>query len=233
LTCLVTSRQALRIAGEREYPLSPLPLPQGREQPAQLLEYPSVALYSDRAKSVKPDFALTDHNAVSVATLCRHLDGAPLAIEMAATWAKTLPPAKMLERFDLHLHDLVSRRRDLPAPHQSLRATVEWSHGLLSPDLQFSFRRLSIFRGGWTLEAAEAICGEFALEALAELQERSLLVAEERKGAVRYRMLETLRQSRELKINNDFDYYLDFVNRSCAPPLRKEDFRRCWEEGKR
>ena len=170
----------------------------------------SIALYVDRARSARPDFALTASNATVIAALCRRLEGMPLAIEMAAAWVKTIPPAKMLERLSQQLDMLVSRRRDLPPRHQSLRATIEWSYDLLSPDLQAFFARLGAFRGGWTLEAAESVCGQEALYTLAELQEHSLIVeaqeaqaeqeepenAQEEEGEAepRYRMLEPLRE---------------------------------------
>jgi predicted ATPase len=195
LTCLVTSRQPLHLGGEQEFPLPPLPVPEGSASPEHLLECGSVALYVDRAQAAKPDFAVTAQNAAAVAALCRKLEGMPLAVEMAAAWAKTLPPARMLERLEHQLDLLISRRRDLPPRQQRLRATIQWSYDLLSPELQTWFARLGIFRGGWTLEAAEAVCSGVegdALLVLSELQEHSLIVAEE-EGA-RYRMLEPLRE---------------------------------------
>lgn len=194
LKCLVTSRQALRLGGEQEFPLPPLGVPQAQETPEGLLAVGSVALYTDRARIAKPDFALTQNNAEAVAALCRKLEGMPLAIEMAAAWAKTLPPARMLERLERQLDLMVSRRRDLPPRHQSLRATIEWSYDLLEPELRTFFARLSVFRGGWTLEAAEAVCGDEALNVLMELQEQSLIVIEETEEETRYRLLEPLRE---------------------------------------
>ena len=183
LVCLATSRQPLRIGGEIEFPLPALPVPQ------------SMRLYVDRARAARPDFALTPHNAPFVDALCRRLEGMPLAIEMAAAWVKTIPPHKMLERLERQLDLLVSRRRDLPPRHQSLRATIEWSYNLLLPELRDAFARLGVFRGGWALEAAEALCGPEALHALLALQEQSLIVSvEEEEGESRYRMLEPLRE---------------------------------------
>jgi len=194
LTCLVTSRICLRLGGEREFALGPLTLPEAAVRPEALLAFESVALYVDRALAAKPDFALTVNNGEAVATLCRRLEGMPLAIEMAAAWAKSLPPAKMLERLDRQLDLLVSLRRDLPPRHRSLRATIEWSYELLSAELQRLFAGLSIFRGGWSLEAAEAVCGADALFGLEELRSQSLVVLEESEEQPRYRLLEPLRE---------------------------------------
>jgi non-specific serine/threonine protein kinase len=209
LRCLVTSRQPLHLSGEQEFPIGPLPTPAERQSPAQLMTYSSVVLFWNRARAVKPDFALTAQNAEAVAALCRKLEGMPLAIEMTAAWIRTLPPARLLERLEHQLDLLVNRRSDLPPRHQSLRATIEWSYGLLPPELQTAFTCLSVFRNGWTLQAAEAILASdiafsraeegfdappSVLETLAQLQERSLLVAEEQGDEIRYRLLVSLRE---------------------------------------
>ena len=249
LTCLVTSRQALRLGGEHVYALPPLALPS--ETDAASLETlrgnDSIALYLDRAHAARPDFALTTQNASAIAALCRKLDGMPLAIEMAAAWVKTISPAKMLERLERQLDLLVSRRRDLPPRHQSLRATIEWSYELLSPELQAFFTRLGVFRGGWTLEAAEAVCGGDALFALSELQEHSLIVqqedtSQEKAGQdnkeqnqkevaeieMRYRMLEPLREFALEKLQDEprvrerhQAFFLDFAEEA-SPKLLQE-----------
>ncbi len=195
LVILTTSRQALRLAGEQEFALSPLPVPAADILSAEvLLDNASVALFTERARAVKPDFNLSDGNCAPVATICRMLEGVPLAIEMAAAWIRTLSPQSLMERLDKRLNLLVSRQRDLPARHRSLRATIEWSFDLLRPELRDFFACLGVFRGGWPLEAAEAICDPEALEALLELQERSLVLMEEREGETRYRLLEPLRE---------------------------------------
>ncbi|MCW3054008.1 MAG: putative ATPase, partial [Chthonomonadales bacterium] len=194
LVCLVTSRQALQLGGEQVFPVPPLTLPADATPLETLRSNDSIALYMDRARSARPDFALTTHNAIAITTLCRRLEGMPLALEMAAAWVKTIPPHKMLERLEHQLDLLVSRRRDLPARHQSLRATIEWSYDLLPADLRRLFARLSVFRGGWTLEAAETVCGDEALHGLIALQEHSLVIAIEEADAPRYRMLEPLRE---------------------------------------
>ena len=212
LAILVTSRTALRLGGEHVYPLPPLALPAEADTGSleSLRVNDSIALYVDRARAARPDFALTASNAAAVSALCRRLEGMPLAIEMAAAWVKAIPPAKMLERLSQQLDILVSRRRDLPPRHQSLRATIEWSYNLLNAPLQDAFARLGVFRGGWTLEAAEAVCGDNILPMLMELQEHSLIVlmetetapstegevenANDRETEPRYRMLEPLRE---------------------------------------
>ena len=228
LVCLVTSRQTLRLGGEIIYQLAPLALPSedAFSSPEKLLGYESVALYVDRARAARPDFALTQHNAPSVAALCRHLDGLPLAIEMASAWVKTLPPHKMLERLESQLGLLVSRRRDLPPRHQSLRATIEWSYRLLPLELSAAFARLSVFQGGWTLEAAEYLCGAQALHALDALQEHSLIVAYSDQDHPRYRLLEPLREFAEEKLVEigeceeakfrHAQFFADFVQRAAA-----------------
>ncbi|HLK61323.1 MAG TPA: tetratricopeptide repeat protein [Chthonomonadaceae bacterium] len=197
LACLATSRQPLGIEGERELPLSPLPTPGTRGMPERLMEFPSVQLFVDRAQAVKPDFQVTPRNASAVAALCHRLEGIPLALELAAAWARTLTPAQILSRLESRFDLLVTRRRDYIPRHQTLRAAIEWSCRLLSPELQRFFAHLAVFAGGWTLEAAEQVCEQpQALDALTQLQERSLVIGETTEiseTAMRFRMLETLR----------------------------------------
>jgi predicted ATPase len=223
---LATSREALRVAGEREHPVPPLGLPPPPgllwaqnaappPDPAALSQYEAVALFVERAVAARPDFALTDATAPAVAELCHRLDGLPLAIELAAARAKVLPPAALLARLGDRLALLTGGRRDAPARQQTLRAAVAWSHDLLTPAEQILFARLAVFAGGWTLEAAEAVCArgpgsteraaaadpngpelvpEAVLDLLAGLADKSLVVAEEQPdGTARYRLLETLR----------------------------------------
>ncbi len=233
LTCLVTSRRVLGLQGEQELALSSLALPRGPADPVAPGECASVALYVDRAQQAKPDFALTAANAETIGDLCRRLEGMPLAIEMAAAWTKIITPHKMLERMEHQLDVLVSRRRDLPARHRSLRATCEWSYALLSEDLQRFFARLSVFPGGCTLESAEAVCGGDALEHLARLQEHSLLVVEtprQPEESARYRLLEPLRAfaAEKLRQGEDgretqarfVDYFLEFIM-ALAPKMEE------------
>jgi len=208
LTCLVTSREILRLSGEQELMVTPLPLPASSDDLESLLACESVALYADRAQAVQADFAVTARNAGEVAEICRRLEGLPLAIEIAAAWVRMLAPAQMLLRLDNRLNLPASHLRDLPSRHRSLRATIEWSYDLLPPHLQTFFAQLSVFRDGWTLEAAESVCqilttgreGErqtaslSCLQALSELRERSLVVMEAGEDDARFRLLETLRE---------------------------------------
>lgn len=166
-------------------------------QPEQLLRCESVRLFVDRARAVRPDFRLTDTNAASVAELCRRLEGIPLAIELAAAQARLLTPLQMLAQLQKRIDLLTTRKQDVPPRHQTLWAAIDWSYRLLSPDLQRFFTLLSVFRGGWTPEAAEAIWkdegGLHPLDALARLEEASLIQVEELPPAIRFRMLETWR----------------------------------------
>lgn len=204
LTCVATSRQLLGLPGEREFPVRPLPIPGEGETPEALGIFESVRLFVDRAQAVKPDFQVTNSNAPAVAELCNRLEGIPLAIELAAARAQVLSPAQMLQqlgggpggRFEL----LVSRKRGVVERQRALRSTVDWSYRLLSPPLQEFFRRLSVFRGGWSTDAAEAICNAGtpalagpALDHLAQLRESSLVLTEDGPDGIRFRMLETLR----------------------------------------
>ena len=202
---LVTSREPLRIAGERELPVPPLTLPSERQArslpPGELLEYPAIRLFVERAQAVKPDFALTETTAPDVAAICQRLDGLPLAIELAAARARVLAPAQLLARLDKRLKLLTGGHRDLPARQQTLRAAIEWSHDLLNRDEQVLFARLAVFSGGCAVEAAEAVCdgsGELAvdvLDGLDSLTQKSLLRPEDGPdGAPRFTMLETIRE---------------------------------------
>jgi predicted ATPase/DNA-binding SARP family transcriptional activator len=130
----------------------------GRDELTALARYPSVQLFVDRAQAVRPDFQITPANAAVVAALCERVEGIPLALELAAARAHVLRPADMLAHLEKRFEFLVSRQRDVTARHRTLRATVDWSYSLLSPELQRVFARLSVFRNGWTLQAAEAIC---------------------------------------------------------------------------
>jgi non-specific serine/threonine protein kinase len=165
--------------------------------PYTLLQLPSVALFVDRAQAARPDFQLTAGNRAAVAEICRRLEGLPLALELAAGRAGVLTPQQMLARLERRFELLVSRKRDASGHHHSLWAALDWSYELLSPELQRFFARLSVFRGGFTLEAAEAVCGskiQNTLDALEQLRECSLALVEEGGAEVRYRLLETLRE---------------------------------------
>ncbi len=163
LKLLVTSRARLHLRGEHEYPLAPLPLPEPgsagrRPSPERLSQYAAVALFVERARAVVPDFTVTDANAPAIAEVCARLDGLPLAIELAAARVKLLPPETLLARLSSGLALLTGGARDLEERQQTMRATIAWSEGLLIRDERTLFRRLAVFSGGWSLDAAEAIC---------------------------------------------------------------------------
>lgn len=196
LTCLATSRHRLGLEGEHEMPVLPLPTPAHPGTPERLLEFASVQLFADRAQAARPDFQVTRRNAEAVAALCHRLEGIPLALELAAGWSGALTPAQMLARLGRRFDLLVSRRQDASPRHRTLWAAMDWSYRLLPADMQQFFARLSVFRSGWTLEAAGAVCAApRALDSLAELRDRSLVTAEENEaGGMRFRLLETLRE---------------------------------------
>ena len=203
VTAMVTSRTALRVYGEREFSVPPLPLPESDAplSPGRLLDFPSIALFVQRATAVKPDFALTVQNADSIVQICRRLDGLPLAIELAAARVKVLPPAGLLARIASRLGLLTGGAHDLPERQRTLRRAIDWSHDLLTPEEQKLFRRLSIFVGGCTLEAAEAVCdaqedlGIDVLDGVTSLVDKSLLSQMGPGDAEpRFIMLETIRE---------------------------------------
>jgi predicted ATPase/DNA-binding CsgD family transcriptional regulator/DNA-binding XRE family transcriptional regulator len=198
---LVTSRAALRLYGEREYPLNPLPCPDPAHLPSleRVQQYEAVRLFGQRARAVKPDFAVTRSNALAVAEICSRLDGLPLAIELAAARIKVLPPQALLRRLEPRLPLLTGGAQTLPARQQTMRDTIAWSHDLLSPSEQIVFRRLAVFPGGFTIEAAEAVVDtdgtRDVLANIAALVDESLLRQEEGAGGEpRFRMLETVRE---------------------------------------
>ncbi len=201
LTCLVTSRRSLSLTAEREFALSPLMTPNGEHPPERLRMCESVKLFLDRAQAVKPDFQVTRQNAPAVAELCDRLEGIPLAIELAAARAGTLAPSQMLQRLENRFDFLVDRKRNARSRHYTLRAVMEWSYELLPKDIQGFFCRLSVFRGGWTLEAAEAVCADpNALMYLEHLRECSLVRTTELGTGMRYQMLETVREYCEARL---------------------------------
>ncbi len=188
---LVTSRSALRISGEQEYPVGPLPLP------TDDTGSPAVQLFVERARAVRPGIDLSPANIATIAAICRRLDGLPLAIELAAARTRLLEPAALLARLDRRLALLTGGPRDLPARHQTLRDAIAWSYDLLAPAEQQLFRRLGIFAGGFSLEAAEVVCGAGEPEVLARLAtltEESLLAPAHGDGEARFAMLETIRE---------------------------------------
>src|SRR5262249_14420839 len=159
-----------------EYQVAPLATPHTPGTPARLMEFACVQLFVDRARAVRPGFDLDSSNAASVAALCHHLEGVPLAIELAVAYAQGMTPSQILARLTPRLKLLVSRSRDAAPRHASLRAALEWSFDLLSAEVQRFFARLSVFRGGWTLEAAEAINQEALGPGEASVQREALSV---------------------------------------------------------
>lgn len=198
LCLLVTSRVRLRIEGEREYPVAPLPLPDATAQPEQLRANPAVQLLVERARALRPDFQLTPENAASIAAICRRLDGLPLAIELAAARVKLFPPAQLLARLDQRLPFLIGGERNRPPRQQTLRNTIQWSWDLLTQAEQVLIRRLSVFSGGWTIAAAEAVCSslddlDVALQ-LESLVDKSLVRQTEQAGEMRFGLFPTLQE---------------------------------------
>ena len=200
---LVTSRVSLRLAGEREYAVPPLELPDAEQLPDvdALSKYEAIALFLQRARAVRSSFELTDGNARAVAETCVRLDGLPLAIELAAARIRALTPQGLVARLDQRLTLLSSGPRDAPARQQTLRAAIDWSYALLTRQQQRLLCRLSVFVGGCDLEAAETVCGFDGkldldvLEGISSLIENSLLVVnEDPRGETRYSMLETIRE---------------------------------------
>jgi predicted ATPase len=202
LSCLVTSRQSLGLPGEREYPLAPMATPNGHGSPERLNMFESVRLFVDRAQAVRPDFQVTSQNAPAVAELCDRLEGIPLAIELAAARSSVFTPAQMLFQLERRFDFLVSRRRPVIAHHATLKAAMDWSFDQLPPEVQRFFARLSVFRGGWTAEAAGEVCDEAeALDCLTQLRDCSLILAEESTEGMRFRMLETMREYTEERLS--------------------------------
>jgi predicted ATPase/class 3 adenylate cyclase len=198
LRVLATSRAPLRLPGEHEYLVEPLPVPDVRRIDLDVLNASeSVKLFVQRAASVRRDFRLTDENAAAVAEIVRRVDGLPLAIELAAGRVKMLSPHALLDRLEHRLPLLSGGLRGVPERQRTLRAAIEWSYDLLHLDDRRLFARLAVFRGGWTLESAETVCGpglgSEVLDGLSSLVEKSLVRREEtHDGHVRFRMLETI-----------------------------------------
>jgi predicted ATPase len=204
LKVMVTSQAPLHIYGEHELPVPALAVPDLRsvpQAPEALSRFAAIALFVERAKAVKHDFMLGKENATAVATICSRLDGLPLAIELAASRVKVLSPAAMLSRLESSLNLLTGGARDLPVRQQTLRGTVNWSYSLLNAAEQSLVRRLSVFTGGCTLEAVEAVCdtkgdlGVDVLDGMSSMVDKSLIQQIEQPGVEpRFLMLSAIRE---------------------------------------
>jgi len=196
---LSTSREPLGTAGEAVWRLSPLAVPAAGDEASDLAAVPSVQLFVDRVQLHDRSFRLDEDNAAAVVRICRALDGLPLALELAAPWLRVLSPAEAADRIEDDLDFVAAYGSALPERQRSLSAVLDWSYGLLDDSERLLFSRLSVFVGGFTLEAAEAVCSEDGLEEaevlrlLARLVDTSLVVKEERAGIAWYRLLETVR----------------------------------------
>ena len=195
---LATSRTVLGLRAEREYPVPPLPLPADPTgvPTAELAASPAVALFVDRARAARPDFALTERNAAAVAEICRRLDGLPLAIELAAARTRLLDPDALLRRLARSLDALGAGAVDLPERQRTLRATVEWSVDLLDDAERSLLETAAVFVDGWTAEAAAQVAGldeDEALDRFEALARHSLVHLDPADGGSRLRMLETIR----------------------------------------
>jgi predicted ATPase/DNA-binding CsgD family transcriptional regulator len=202
LQVLATSRAPLRVRGEQELPVEPLPLPPAAVDAsvAAVSESDAIRLFVERTQAVRPGFRLEQANARSVAAVCRHLDGLPLAIELAAARMKVLSVDALLAQLSNRLRVLSGGARDLPARQQTIRDAIGWSYGLLDPQTQGLFRRLAVFAGGWTLEAAQAVVGGpdggvlDVMRGVTALVDQSLVRRMEGEGEPRFTMLETIRE---------------------------------------
>lgn len=230
LKILASSREALGISGEIAYRVPSLSLPpkdSSREVWQTLTQYDAVRLFIDRAGTTEPSFAITLQNAAAVAQICQRLDGIPLALELAAARVKVLSAEQISKLLDDRFKLLTGGSRAALPRQQTLRALIDWSYRLLSGAERILFRRLAVFEGGWTLEAAQSVCGsdpileEDILDLLIHLVDKSLVLVELQGDAARYRMMETIRQFAREKLldsgegarlrNRHLDYFLHWV----------------------
>jgi predicted ATPase/serine/threonine protein kinase/DNA-binding CsgD family transcriptional regulator len=247
LKIMVTSREVPHVRARHEFAVPPLPLPDLKHLPdlASLSHFATVGLFISRAQAVKPDFQMTATNAHAIAEICARLDGLPLAIELAAARIKLLPPQALLARMGQRLAVLTSTSTDVPARQQTLLNTITWSYELLTAEEQRLFRRLSVFVGGCTLEAIEAVCAAFGdeaepmLDAVASLIDKSLLQQTGQEDEEpRLVMLETIREyglealetSREMEsiLRAQAVYYLRLAEE--AEPKIRSDQQATWRK---
>ncbi|HNM37012.1 MAG TPA: helix-turn-helix domain-containing protein [Anaerolineales bacterium] len=237
LKILASSREALGVQGEFAWRVPSLSVPDTDKgvEADQLSRYEAVKLFIERARLIDPQFVLDETNASFVARICSRLDGIPLAIELAAARLKTLTVEQIHARLDDRFSLLTNGARTLPSRHQTLRAAIEWSYTSLSENEKTLFRRLAVFTGGWSLEAAETICSgngikqEDVLDLITSLLQKSLIHTSEFRPGVRYEQLETIRQygqekflaSDEVEIlrNRHLQYFVELAKRA-EPELR-------------
>jgi predicted ATPase/DNA-binding SARP family transcriptional activator len=210
---VATSREKLGVPGEIGFPVPPLEMAPEQAPLHQMQSFSAVRLFNERAALIRSNFTVTEKNKAVISEITRSLDGIPLAIELAAARIKVLSLNQIAERLKDHLQLLVGGPRTALPRHKTLRATIDWSYSLLSDQGRVLLRRLSVFSGGWSLQAAEEITGfsdnpqEHLLEELSQLVEKSLVSVEEKAGGLRYSMLETVRQFgiSHLKEKGEFD----------------------------
>jgi predicted ATPase/class 3 adenylate cyclase len=210
LRILASSRELLRIGGETAYQVLPLPSadPNTTAGAEALSRYAAARLFIDRALAVKPGFKVSDSNAPALASICRRLDGIPLALELAAARMRSMSLEELNQRLDQRFQVLTGGLRTAPARQKTLRALIDWSYDLLSLVERAMFCRLAVFAGGWTIRAAEQICAgdqvaqDHMLNLLVSLADKSLVLVEDRNGVTRYRMLETIREYARERLAN-------------------------------
>ena len=205
---LVTSRSALRLRGEHEYPVPPLELPSATRDigPEDIDRWPATALFWERAQAVRPGLDLDAETASVITEICRKLDGLPLAIELAAARVRHLPLAAILKQLEHRLEFLVGGPLDLPLRQRAIRDTIGWSHDLLGSREQRLFRRLSVFAGGWSLDALADVVGsddaDDPLHGISALVDQSLVVLEPRRLEPRYDMLDIVREYAAVRLSD-------------------------------
>jgi predicted ATPase/class 3 adenylate cyclase len=237
LRILATSREPLGVVGETAWCIPPLSSPGLHETAAlgNLTQFDAVKLFIDRAVAAKPDFAVSNQNAPAVARICARLDGIPLAIELAASRVRALSAEQIAARLDDRFRLLVGGSRTALPRQQTLRALIDWSYDLLTESERILLRRLSVFAGGWTLQAAEEVCSGGSIQAhevldlLAHLIDKSLVVAEPQDGGDRYRFLEMIRQysHERLREGNETD---EFAHKHAEyfMKMAKESYAELW-----
>ena len=238
---MVTSRAALRVRGEKELFVPPLAVPvhAGDFDLQNVSQYAAVELFIQRARNIRPDFTVTNENAPAIAEICHRLDGLPLAIELAAARIKMMTPRELLSKLERRFDVLRGGGRDLPERQQTLRSAIDWSYELLGDSTKKLFRRLSVFVGGWTLDASEAVCnldGDLGFDVMDEMEtlvdNNLLLQTQDADGQTRFGMLETIREYAHERLiqSNEIDqirrqhalYYLEFT-RKVEPLVRSRE----------